>query len=250
MHGQHRQTLDAPSRGKTQAHDSDASRTISHATTTPTLAAFILPRTRRPKRHRPGLKDQNGFQYQQFNPNLLLPNRHPDRLPKSPNNLHPGRPHPDPSKQRLRHRRRNETRLATLVSRNARRLQTRWTSFPDFPRFPGYAFRIRTTGSECVESGSKECGCSAQAPWFYGLGERMLELFEDEEVGEVLLETFKQRALEIADKSQNTRAAMSQAGDSADFMSGLDETERQLFRAAHDGSNAVKKWFDVSSRSS
>ncbi|KAI7089227.1 hypothetical protein KC356_g2646 [Hortaea werneckii] len=101
-----------------------------------------------------------------------------------------------------------------------------------------------------LKADPKSVDVRAQAPWFYGLGERMLELFEDEEVGEVLLETFKQRALEIADKSQNTRAAMSQAGDGADFMSGLDETERQLFRAAHDGSNAVKKWFDVSSRSS
>ncbi|TKA41002.1 hypothetical protein B0A54_07915 [Friedmanniomyces endolithicus] len=76
-----------------------------------------------------------------------------------------------------------------------------------------------------------------QAQWFYGLGERMLELFEDEEMGAVLLTvsrlmlptdsfTFKQRALEIADKAQNTRTAQ-QGGDSGDFMSGLDETERQ-----------------------
>jgi len=32
--------------------------------------------------------------------------------------------------------------------------------------------------------------------------------------------------LEIADKAQNTRTAQ-QGGDSGDFMSGLDETERQ-----------------------
>ncbi|TKA75252.1 hypothetical protein B0A55_05755 [Friedmanniomyces simplex] len=86
-----------------------------------------------------------------------------------------------------------------------------------------------------------------QAQWFYGLGERMLELFEEEEMGAVLLDTFKQRALEIADKAQNTRTAQ-QGGDSGDFMSGLDETERQLFRAAHDGTHAVKKWFETTSR--
>ncbi|KAK1028938.1 DNA replication protein [Friedmanniomyces endolithicus] len=86
-----------------------------------------------------------------------------------------------------------------------------------------------------------------QAQWFYGLGERMLELFEDEEMGAVLLNTFKKRALEIADKAQNTRTAQ-QGGDSGDFMSGLDETERQLFRAAHDGTHTVKRWFEATSR--
>ncbi|KAK3075010.1 DNA replication protein [Teratosphaeriaceae sp. CCFEE 6253] len=64
-----------------------------------------------------------------------------------------------------------------------------------------------------------------QAAWFYGLGERMLELFEEEEVGGVLLETFKQRAFEISDRAQNTRTAQ-HGGESGDFMSGLDETER------------------------
>ncbi|KAK5119726.1 hypothetical protein LTR85_007302 [Meristemomyces frigidus] len=88
----------------------------------------------------------------------------------------------------------------------------------------------------------------AQAQWFYGLGERMLDLFEEEKTVELLIDTFKQRALEIADKSQNTRSTQ-QGGDSGDFMGGLDEMERQLFRAAHDGSNAVKKWFESSSRS-
>lgn len=84
------------------------------------------------------------------------------------------------------------------------------------------------------------------------------------------MQTFKKRALEIADKAQNTRTVQ-QGGDSGDFMGGLDETERQctcqsytaipkyshiantnlqtVFRAAHDGSNNVKKWFESSSRS-
>ena len=80
-----------------------------------------------------------------------------------------------------------------------------------------------------------------------------------------MLQTFKQRALEIADKAQNTRT-VSQGDGSHDFMGGLDETERQresrhdthvpsgllidhtVFRAAHDGSNAIKKWFETTSR--
>ncbi|KAK5174039.1 DNA replication protein [Saxophila tyrrhenica] len=72
----------------------------------------------------------------------------------------------------------------------------------------------------------KSVDVRAQAQWFYGLGERMLELFEEEEVVEVLTETFKARALEIADKAQNTRTV--QQGDgSSDFMNTLDEDERQ-----------------------
>lgn len=61
------------------------------------------------------------------------------------------------------------------------------------------------------------------------------------------MQTFKQRALEISDKAQNTRTVQA-SGGSTDFMSTLDEAERQLFRAAHDGSSEVKKWFESSSR--
>lgn len=39
-----------------------------------------------------------------------------------------------------------------------------------------------------LKADPKSVDVRAQAPWFYGLGERMLELFEDEEVGEVLME--------------------------------------------------------------
>ncbi|KAI9821457.1 MAG: DNA replication protein [Thelocarpon impressellum] len=79
----------------------------------------------------------------------------------------------------------------------------------------------------------------ALAPHFYGLGARMLELFEEEEMADVLLETFKVRAAEIADHAHNPRGAL---GEGADFLRGLDETERQLFRAAHDSAKAMRAW--------
>jgi len=85
----------------------------------------------------------------------------------------------------------------------------------------------------------------AQAQHFYAIGTRMLELFEEEELVEVLTDTFRKRAAEIADQAHNSRSAL---GDGAEFMRGLDETERRLFHAAHDNSNAVKKWFDTSSK--
>ncbi|KAJ9635149.1 DNA replication protein [Coniosporium tulheliwenetii] len=64
----------------------------------------------------------------------------------------------------------------------------------------------------------------ALAPHFYALGARMLELFEEEEVGDVLSETFKQRAAVLADQAHNPRGAM---GEGADFLRGLDEQERR-----------------------
>ncbi|KAF1991961.1 DNA replication complex GINS protein PSF3 [Aulographum hederae CBS 113979] len=79
----------------------------------------------------------------------------------------------------------------------------------------------------------------ALAPHFYALSARMLELFEDDELVEVLTETFKARSASIADQAHNPRGAL---GDGADFLRGLDENERQLFRAAHDSSKAVKAW--------
>jgi len=54
-----------------------------------------------------------------------------------------------------------------------------------------------------------------------------------------LQKTFKKRAAEIADHAHNPRGAM---GEGVDFLRGLDETERQLFRAAHDSTKVMKQW--------
>jgi GINS complex subunit 3 len=83
----------------------------------------------------------------------------------------------------------------------------------------------------------------ALAPHFYNLSERILELFEEEEMVDVLSDvrhiresnlsvghgltawqTFKKRAAEIADHAHNSRGAV---GDGVEFLRGLDETERQ-----------------------
>ncbi|KAF2137659.1 uncharacterized protein K452DRAFT_301833 [Aplosporella prunicola CBS 121167] len=79
----------------------------------------------------------------------------------------------------------------------------------------------------------------ALAPHFYALGARMLELFEEEELGEILADSFKMRSKVIADQAHNPRGAL---GEGADFLRGLDENERQLFRAAHDSAKAVRTW--------
>ncbi|KAI9788363.1 MAG: DNA replication protein [Peltula sp. TS41687] len=61
------------------------------------------------------------------------------------------------------------------------------------------------------------------APHLYGLAERILDLFEEDEMVDVLSETFKKRAAEIADHAHNPRGAVGEGGD---FLRGLDETER------------------------
>jgi len=63
------------------------------------------------------------------------------------------------------------------------------------------------------------------ATHYYALAERMSNLLEEEEeLAEILSETFKQRAAEIADHAVNPRGALGQGGD---FLRGLEEYERQ-----------------------
>ncbi|KAL2215814.1 DNA replication complex GINS protein psf3 [Thermoascus aurantiacus ATCC 26904] len=77
------------------------------------------------------------------------------------------------------------------------------------------------------------------APHFYSLGVRILELFEEEEMVDILSDTFKKRAAEIADHAHNPRGAL---GEGAEFLRGLDETERQLFRIAHESAKQMRIW--------
>lgn len=94
-----------------------------------------------------------------------------------------------------------------------------------------------------LKADPKSVDLRALATHFYGLGVRMLELFEEEELvdvlGDVCLssftgcmhrcetdneQTFRARAATIADQAHNPRGAL---GEGADFLRGLDETERQ-----------------------
>ncbi|KAL6708983.1 DNA replication protein [Coniothyrium glycines] len=90
-----------------------------------------------------------------------------------------------------------------------------------------------------LKADPKSVDLRSLAPHFYNLGARILELFEEEEMIEVLSDTFKARAAVIADQAHNPRGAL---GEGADFMRGLDENERQLFRAAHDSAKGVRTW--------
>ncbi|OAL69564.1 DNA replication complex GINS protein PSF3 [Trichophyton violaceum] len=78
----------------------------------------------------------------------------------------------------------------------------------------------------------------ALAPHFYRLGCRILQLFEEEEMVDVLSHTFKTRAMQISDHAHNPAGPMS----GQEFLRGLDETERQLFRAAHESIKSMRAW--------
>ncbi|KAJ1327942.1 GINS complex subunit 3 [Microdochium nivale] len=85
-----------------------------------------------------------------------------------------------------------------------------------------------------------------QAHNFYGLGTRMLDLFDEPEICAILRKTFVTRAADVAlhgRKAGTTDDMGSAAG--AEFLRGLDEWERRLFRRAHEGAKGSKEWMDT-----
>ena len=98
---------------------------------------------------------------------------------------------------------------------------------------------LQTRVINALKADAKSVDLRSQEAHFYSLGCQVLELFEEDELVDVLTDTFKARASAIADHAHNPRGAL---GEGAEFLRGLDETERQLFRAAHDGPKAVREW--------
>jgi len=91
-----------------------------------------------------------------------------------------------------------------------------------------------------------------QSAHFYSLATHMMDLSEEQELGAVLRKTFVTRAAEIAlharkvgnaDASQDG-SNLGVGGAGEEFLRGLDEWERRLFRKAHDGAKAGKEWME------
>jgi GINS complex subunit 3 len=102
-----------------------------------------------------------------------------------------------------------------------------------------------------LKADPKSVDLRAQAQHFYALGARILDLFEEDEILDVLTETFRVRAVEIGDHAANAGAGSRTAGggggvgvgaDGVEFLRGLDEVERGLFRVAHDSARAMRTW--------
>ncbi|KOS19793.1 DNA replication complex GINS protein PSF3 [Escovopsis weberi] len=94
-----------------------------------------------------------------------------------------------------------------------------------------------------------------QSPHFYGVGVRMLDLFDEREVGGVLRRSFVLRGAEVglharkADEGGAGGGAGAGAGGGEEFLRGLDEWERALFRRAHRGVKEMREWMDGVKRS-
>lgn len=91
-----------------------------------------------------------------------------------------------------------------------------------------------------LKADPKTVDLRAQAQHYYALGARLLNVFEDNEVLEILMETYRQRAQAVADHASN--AGGRRVGEGVEFLRGLDELERSLFRKSHDGSKAMRVW--------
>jgi GINS complex subunit 3 len=102
-----------------------------------------------------------------------------------------------------------------------------------------------------------------RSPHFYGLAARALDLFDEPELSEVLRATFVGRAAEVSLHARKAGVGSSRGEDKGaggkggggggvmqvvmgageqEFLRGLDEWERRLFRAAHDGARAEREW--------
>ncbi|KAJ6440704.1 Psf3 protein [Purpureocillium lavendulum] len=88
-----------------------------------------------------------------------------------------------------------------------------------------------------------------QSAHFYGVGVRMLDLFDERELGAVLRRTFVLRAADVglhARKADETGVGggASAGASGEEFLRGLDEWERGLFRRGHDGVRGAREWMD------
>ncbi|KAI5305585.1 hypothetical protein KEM56_003973 [Ascosphaera pollenicola] len=90
-----------------------------------------------------------------------------------------------------------------------------------------------------LKADSRFIDLRAQAPHFYRLAVRILALMEEDEIDDVLIAAVKKRATEIFNHAHNPRGAL---GGGVEFLRGLDETERKMFRAAHDSAKDVRAW--------
>ncbi|KAG6015538.1 DNA replication protein [Claviceps citrina] len=80
-----------------------------------------------------------------------------------------------------------------------------------------------------------------QSPHFYGIGVRMLDLFDERELGAVLRRTFVVRAGDVGLHARKADEG-GLGGRGEEFLRGLEEWERRLFRRGHEEVRNLKEW--------
>lgn len=102
-----------------------------------------------------------------------------------------------------------------------------------------------------------------RSPHFFSLSTRILDLFEERDLAAVLRKSFVVRAGDVGlharkvggggvgsgvagsrGRGEDKGSNVGLGGHSEEFLRGLDEWERSLFRRAHDGTKAGREWMD------
>ena len=81
-----------------------------------------------------------------------------------------------------------------------------------------------------------------QSAHFYGIGVRMLDLFDERELGNVLRKTWVVRAGDVGLHARKAEDGVGGRGE--EFLRGLEEWERGLFRRGHEGVKGGKEWME------
>lgn len=102
---------------------------------------------------------------------------------------------------------------------------------------------------QALRAGPASVPLRDQSAHFYALASRLLDLLEDAQVAAVLKRAFVARAAEVGMHARKagasaTDSTLGAGGGGEEFLRGLDEWERKLFRKAHDGTRATKAWMD------
>jgi GINS complex subunit 3 len=114
-----------------------------------------------------------------------------------------------------------------------------------------------------LKADARSVDLRAQTPGFYALAARMLgsvvaDWTEEDErlVCDILTDTWKRRAEDVGDFAGNVGAGqgaakggtsgggggMGAGQDGVEFLRGLDESERRLFKVKHETAKALRKW--------
>ncbi|KAF4121988.1 GINS complex subunit 3 [Geosmithia morbida] len=83
-----------------------------------------------------------------------------------------------------------------------------------------------------------------QSVHMYGVGVRMLDLFDEAELAAVLRRSFVVRAADVGLHARKADEGIGLGSQQEEFLRGLDEWERGLFRRAHEGIKSAKGWSD------